>query len=173
MDLTVLSSLSYGLYAIGAHDGDRPCGCIVSTVMQVTAENPMLTFCINKQSHTLKAVLERGRFSVSILSKKADPKAIGRLGFFSGSNTDKFATVAHELMDGDLPIMAKGSCGYLRCEVVSCCDAETHLLVMGRLKETRAGDGEEPMTYEYYHKVIKGKVPRQAPNYIGDQKAKA
>lgn len=30
-----LRKLSYGLYLIGAMDGERPCGCIVNTVFQV------------------------------------------------------------------------------------------------------------------------------------------
>ena len=32
----VLRNLSYGLYLIGVMDGERPCGCIVNTVTQVT-----------------------------------------------------------------------------------------------------------------------------------------
>lgn len=43
-----LRKLSYGLYLIGAMDGERPCGCIVNTVFQVTSENPIIATSINK-----------------------------------------------------------------------------------------------------------------------------
>ena len=35
----VLRNLSYGLYQIGVMDGQRPCGCIINTVFQVTSDN--------------------------------------------------------------------------------------------------------------------------------------
>ena len=45
-----LRKLSYGLYLIGAMDGERPCGCIVNTVFQVTSENPIIATSINKNN---------------------------------------------------------------------------------------------------------------------------
>ena len=39
MDETVLWQLSYGMYAIGAKHGEEDKGCIVNTVVQITAEN--------------------------------------------------------------------------------------------------------------------------------------
>ena len=37
MDETVLWQLSYGMYAIGAKHGEEDKGCIVNTVVQITA----------------------------------------------------------------------------------------------------------------------------------------
>ena len=65
-----LRKLSYGLYLIGAMDGERPCGCIVNTVFQVTSENPIIATSINKNNYTWELVQKNGRFSVSILSEK-------------------------------------------------------------------------------------------------------
>ena len=44
-------------------------------------------------------------------------------------------------------------------------DAETHCVIMARLTKTLGGTDELPMTYEYYHNVIKGKAPKNAPTY--------
>ena len=60
-----LRKLSYGLYLIGAMDGERPCGCIVNTVFQVTSENPIIATSINKNNYTWELVQKNGRFSVS------------------------------------------------------------------------------------------------------------
>ena len=51
-----LRKLSYGLYLIGAMDGERPCGCIVNTVFQVTSENPIIATSINKNNYTWELV---------------------------------------------------------------------------------------------------------------------
>lgn len=39
-------------------------------------------------------------------------------------------------------------------------DAETHCVIMGRLLDVMEGVQEAPMTYEYYHRVMKGKAPK-------------
>lgn len=55
-------------------------------------------------------------------------------------------------------------------------DNETHMVVLARLINTEKGEGKA-MTYEYYHRVIKGKAPKNAPTYRGgdeeDAKPKA
>ena len=81
-----LRKLSYGLYLIGAMDGERPCGCIVNTVFQVTSENPIIATSINKNNYTWELVQKNGRFSVSILSEKTRKEVIQKLGFVSGKD---------------------------------------------------------------------------------------
>ncbi len=41
------------------------------------------------------------------------------------------------------------------------------MLVTARLTDTVPGNGI-PMSYAYYHKVIKGTAPKSAPTYSGD-----
>ena len=36
IDPTALFNISYGLYVLTAHDGQRHCGCIVNSIMQLT-----------------------------------------------------------------------------------------------------------------------------------------
>ena len=48
----VLRNLSYGLYQIGVMDGQRPCGCIINTVFQVTSENPIVAISMHKDNYT-------------------------------------------------------------------------------------------------------------------------
>lgn len=66
----VLRNLSYGLYLIGVMDGERPCGCIVNTVFQVTSENPIVAISMNKNNYTWELLEREGRFAVSILSER-------------------------------------------------------------------------------------------------------
>ena len=68
----VLRNLSYGLYQIGVMDGQRPCGCIINTVFQVTSENPIVAISMHKDNYTWELIEKENRFSVSILSE--DPQ---------------------------------------------------------------------------------------------------
>ena len=79
---------------------------------------------------------------------------------------DKFCgkNFACGVLDG-LPIVKEHACGYMVCDVIAMHDAETHCVIMARLTKTLGGTDELPMTYEYYHNVIKGKAPKNAPTY--------
>lgn len=166
MELSVLYKLTYGMYAIGTLDGTRPAGCIVNTVIQVTSERPIIAVSMNKNNFTYEAIKKSGRFSISILSEAVDRNVIAELGFACGREINKFCgkNFACVVLDG-LPIVKEHACGYMICEVIAIHDAETHCVIMARLTDTLAGADESPMTYEYYHKVVKGKAPKNAPTY--------
>ena len=69
MDKTVFFDLSYGVYAIGASDGDRPNACIANTAVQITAEPATVSISINKNNYTHDCILRSGEFSISIFSR--------------------------------------------------------------------------------------------------------
>ena len=161
MDLSVLHKLTYGMYAVGTLDGIRPAGCIVNTVIQVTSDNPVIAVSMNKNNFTYEAIKKSGRFSISILSEAVERNVIAELGFACGRKMDKFCgkNFACGVLDG-LPIVKEHACGYMVCDVIAMHDAETHCVIMARLTKTLGGTDEQ-----YYHNVIKGKAPKNAPTY--------
>lgn len=159
-----LEGISYGLYAVGAYDKNRPAGCIINAVMQITAENPVVAISLNKNNHTYEVIKKTKKFSLSILSEKTDPKIIGKLGFVSGHDTDKFLDVDYKMKD-ELPVITDHSCGTLFCELLSIFDVETHATLFGRVISAEVGEGLTPMTYKYYHETIKGKAHKNAPTF--------
>ena len=72
----VLRNLSYGLYQIGVMDGQRPCGCIINTVFQVTSDNPSVAISMLNDNYTWELIEKENRFSVSILSEKTRKEII-------------------------------------------------------------------------------------------------
>lgn len=166
MDTSILWKLSYGMYAIGTLDGDRPTGCIVNTVVQVTSELPTIAVSMNKANFTYEAIKETGRFAVSILSERTTQNVIAKLGFSSGRDTNKFAgnIFKWELYDG-LPIIKENAAGYMTAKVLAMHELESHYVILARVEDTLAGLDYTPMTYKYYHEVIKGKAPKNAPTY--------
>lgn len=161
MNLKVLYNLSYGVYIVGAFKDGRAVGCTINTCFQITSKEPMLAISLNKTNFTLEAVQETGRFSVSILSEETDPMLIGRFGFFSSRDTDKYEGFGYDLVDY-VPCVKGSFAGRLILEAVKTVDCGTHILVLGRLIDTVEGSGT-PMTYSYYHNVIKGTEPPSAP----------
>ncbi|MFI3295099.1 MAG: flavin reductase [Rikenellaceae bacterium] len=166
MDTTVLYNLTYGLYIVGAMDGDRAVGCTINTCFQVTSENPILAVSINKNNYTLDAIRRSGRFSLSILAEESDSSVIGAFGFVSSRDNDKYSSFGYDLALGT-PLVRGIFVGRLILEVLQMVDNETHVVVLARLIDTVGGEGT-PMTYGYYHKVVKGRAPKNAPTYVAE-----
>lgn len=171
MDQKILWKLSYGVYAVCSLDGSRPTGCIANSAMQITSAPPSIAISINHDNYTHGCIEKTGRFSLCVLPKSCSPSLIGQLGFFSGRDTDKFEKLAYETADG-LPVL-KDACGYILCEVRQKMDAGTHTVFLGQVTDAVLTADLEPMTYEYYHNVIKGKSPKNAPTYRGEPQKSA
>ncbi len=166
MNVDILFNLCYGMHVIGVNDNGRPTGCIVNTVIQVTNVDPIVALSISKDNYTTDIVLQTKQFSVSILSDKTSPSVISALGFSCGKDKNKFDTVKHKFIGDNIPIVDDNCCGYLLCDIISVTDAETHLVILARVSDTLSGTGKCPMTYKYYHEVVKGKAPKNAPTYV-------
>lgn len=161
----VLRNLSYGLYVIGVEDNGRPCGCIVNTVFQVTSENPIVVVSMHKDNYTWELMERTGRFSVLILSEKSRKEVIQQLGFSSGKDKDKYEGLSYRMVEG-LPVVEEQGCGALLCRIVSVAETPTHKVVLASVEDAIEQTANVPMTYRYYHEVIKGGAPKNAPSYI-------
>ena len=165
MNITTLFNLSSGFYIIGTKDGSKNAGCIVNTVMQSSAEPVTITVCINKANYTNTCIKKTGKFSVSILSEKTKESTIKIFGFSSSRDRDKFAEVPLALTPAGLPYINEGVSGYLQCKVIGSMDNFTHTIFIAEVEEAENLLKEPPMTYAYYHKVFKGKPPKNASNF--------
>lgn len=113
-------------------------------------------------------------FSVSILRKDAPMQFIGRFGFRCGRDFDKFKDTAHVITTHGVPVVTEYTVGYLECAVIDGIDLCTHKLFVGKLLDAEMTGDDDPMTYDYYHKIKGGKSPKTAPTYIaGEREAKS
>ena len=175
MDRKVLQSLSCGLYIICAKDDDRKVGCVVNTVTQATSKPATLTVCINKESYTNHCIKKTKEFSVSVLSESIERNTLAVFGFSSSRDKDKFSKVPHDLTPSGIPYIKEGVTGYIQCKVIEFVDNYTHTIFIAEVQEAEIilneqGSYAPPMTYEYYHKVIKGKTPKNASSYVEEAK---
>lgn len=165
MNTNIFRSMSYGVYVVSTMDKGRPTGCIANSIMQITSSPATIAVSINHDNYTNGCIKESGVFAFSILSEQSDPGLIGNFGFQSGKDVDKFAEVAYDTVGG-VPVV-KDSCGYVVCRVIDIMETATHTVFLGEVIEADVFEGwADAMTYAYYHKVIKGKSPKNAPTYL-------
>ncbi len=167
MDKKVFTDISYGMYIVSCKD-EKNCGCVINTLIQLTNENPIISICLNKKNYTNSIIKKTKKFAVSILSENIDPNIISKFGFQSSNDIDKFDDIFYEEKEG-VPILKDSICGYLICEVINIIDVESHDLFIARVIDTEKTNDLKPMTYNYYHEVLKGKAPKKAPTYIEEK----
>ena len=153
MNQTALFKLSYGVYICTSWDEGNPVGCIANSAMQITSDPATVAVSISRNNYTHKCIEDCGHFAITVLAEDSDPKLIGRFGFLSARDTDKFAETAYEVR-GKLPV-PEGGIAYLSCKVVGKMETSTHTVFLGEVTDCDVLRSGKPMTYAYYHEVSK------------------
>jgi len=167
MNNQVFRNLSYGVYIVSVKDGEKYTGCTVNSIMQVSSNPASIALSVNREDYTNSIMDKTKKIAVSILSEESNPLSIGAFGFRSGRDCSKFEIIPYEIKDG-LPVI-KDACGYLICKIKNKIETYTHTVFTADVIEGDLLNDRTPMTYAYYHKVIKGKSPKTAPSYIEEQ----
>ncbi|RDD53246.1 MAG: flavin reductase [Candidatus Korarchaeota archaeon NZ13-K] len=166
MDTKALRKLSYGVYIVSSRIEGKMNGQVANTVFQVTSDPPKVAVCINKENFTHECITHSRSFSVSVLRREAPMTLIGRFGFISGRNFDKFEGISYKIGKTGVPIVLEDSVAYLEAVVTASLDVGTHTLFVGELVDAELLSDEEVMTYNYYHRVKRGVSPERAPTYV-------
>lgn len=171
MNKNALRNLSYGVYVVSAKDDTRDVGCIANSAMQITSSPATIAVSVNHDNFTNGAIKKSGSFALSVLPENIDQSVIGTFGFKSSRDTEKFSSVASVEKSG-LRVPKDALC-YMICKVVDTMETSTHTVFLGEITDADMLSEGEPMTYAYYHKVVKGKSPKNAPTYIEEEAAPA
>ncbi len=167
MNLESLFKLSYGMCIVSSKKEDRFNGCIVNTVFQLTPEPPTVAISVNRQCLTHEYITESRLFTVSILSEGTPMSFIGDFGFKSGRDIDKFKRVNYKKGQTGIPIVLDNAVAFLEAEVTESIDVVTHTLFIAKIVACETLDEDaEPMTYDYYRDIKRGKTPKTAATYI-------
>lgn len=167
MNTNIFRKLSYGVYVISTWDEGRATGCTANSAMQITSSPATIAVSINHDNYTNGCIEKSGKFAVSILSEESDSSIIGTFGFQSGKDVNKFDAVKYSVEDY-MPVISD-SCGYIVCNVIDKMETSTHTVFLGEVVGGEVFGDKEAMTYAYYHKVVKGKSPKNAPTYLPEE----
>lgn len=171
VDKKAFRTLNYGLYIVTAMGTHVPVGCVVNTFAQVTSAPPQVSIAINKENITTGVILATGAFEVSVLAQDAPMELIGRFGFKSSADTDKFADTKVAYDERGIPYVNEYAVAHFGVQVKGTLDLGTHVYIMGEVVESAVLSDAEPMTYAYYHQVKGGKTPPKASSFEGEAEA--
>jgi ferric-chelate reductase [NAD(P)H] len=169
MDRRPLQDLSYGLYIVTSRDGKRLNGQVVNTVIQVTSEPPRLGVIINKKNLTHEFIRKSKVFGVTVLEESVPMPFIGLFGFKSGREIDKFSTVKFKEGATGCPLVVEHTLSVLEAEVVDEIDLGSHTIFIGDAVNSEVIKSGRPLTYQFYHEVLRGNSPKNAPTYVKEK----
>ena len=166
MDGSALFKFSSGLYVVSATDGESTAACIINTGLQVTSEPLQVSVTVNKANCTAGVIQKAGHFALSVVDESADMLFVGRFGFRSSADFDKFDGIQSAAASTGDPYPTEHVCSYVACNVVKTLDVGTHLVFVGEVVDAENLSSETPMTYAYYHGTLKGKTPPKASSFV-------
>ena len=172
MDPKAFFKISYGLYVITSKKGDTINGQTANALIQVTSEPPALAIGINNGNLTNEFIKDSNVFAVSILSQETPLDFIGKFGFTSGRDTNKFEQVNYKVGSTGAPLILDNTLSVLEAKVTQHMDVGTHTVFVGEVIGTEVIREGEPMTYAYYHQVKRGTTPKSAPTYSSSKEEK-
>ncbi len=165
IDRSVFRDLSYGLYLVTSADEGRLNGQVINTLIQVTSDPPRVAVIINKKNFTHGLILKSKVFSASVLDQSTPMTFLGPFGFKSGRDIDKLSKVAFKKGITGCPLIIEHAISVLEAKVVDQVDLGSHTVFIGDVVSSEILKQGTPITYQYYHQVLKGKSPPNAPTY--------
>lgn len=173
IDTKAFRNLSYGLYIISSKKDGRPVGCVVNTFAQVTSTPAQVSVAVNKENFTSQGIQQTGAYEVAVMNESASMELIGKFGFHSSAEVDKFADFETAVSEQGLTYVTQSSCAHFSVKVTQEIDLGSHILFIGECVAAEPVAGDAPMTYAYYHQVKGGKTPPKASSYNGGDDASA
>lgn len=158
MNTKTMHNLTYGLFVLGANDGEKLTGCITNTVIQQTSDPLTISVSVNKSNYTNEIIKKTHQLTVSILDESVPFDIFKRFGFSSGRDTNKLEGFNdYKVTANNTFYLTKYANAYLSGEVVQEVDLSTHTIFIVEIKEAEVLSDIPSVTYTYYFKNIKPK----------------
>jgi rubredoxin/flavin reductase (DIM6/NTAB) family NADH-FMN oxidoreductase RutF len=166
MNLDALFKITYGLYIVSSKHGSQQSGYISNTVMQVTNSPVQLAICSSLNNMTTNLIRKSGKVAVAALCTDVSKNIITTFGYKSGKEINKFSTVKHFYTPESIPVIAEHTIAWFEGNVVKEIEFETHILFIVAINNCDVTKSDtDPITYDYYRKVMQGKAPKSAPTF--------
>ena len=164
MDRKAMYKLSYGLFILTAKEAEKDNGCIINTAIQAASEPNQLSICVNKANYTHDMIQRTGKFTVSVLSQKAQFELFKHFGFQSGRDTNKFEAF-EQCARGTNGIyyITEGTNAYISVTATKTEDLGSHTMFIGEITDMEVLSNVPSVAYAYKMKydAIKKKAGRK------------
>ena len=142
--------LASGVVMVTARRDDQLYGLTISACCSISASPPRVLISLAQTASCLPAVLDTGRFGLSIL--RAGQRPLAELGAVPGGpkEVDAFS----ESRDGSVTMIA-GALAHLDCSVDQTFTISDHVLVIGNVEHAvTADDLDEPGPLLYFNRTF-------------------
>ncbi len=144
--LEIMTAFPTGVGVVTTVDGDgNPWGLTSNAISSVSADPPTLLVCVARTSRSLPALLARKGFLVNFMAEDAADTC--RLFASKASSEEKFAVTPWEPSEAGHPRLTESSIAFADCETVSEIEAETHLILVGRVIDGAVTSERLPVAY--------------------------
>lgn len=145
-----------GVAVVTARDGDGYRGATVSAFAVVSLDPPLVLVCLDREGRMATAVPVAGAFALSVLERSHEVLA-ERFAGRAPLVDPRLTGVPHALTAAGNPILRR-ALAWFDCAVHAVHDGGDHLVVVGRVVETRVGDDtDDPLLfYEGRYRRIEG-----------------
>ena len=110
-----------------------------------------------------------GYFTLSVASEHTSMQTIGKFGFYSARDIDKFDGIDYITVGNGYPVIDDNTCSWMLCRVENEVDCGTHTIFIAEVTDGERLTSLTPMTYAYYHKVKGGTTAKNAPTYVEEK----
>ncbi|MFF4885951.1 flavin reductase family protein [Streptomyces nigra] len=140
----VLGSFATGVVVVtapaDAEDPHRPAGFACQSFASLSLDPPLVAFMVGRTSTTWPRIARAGVFCVNVLG--AGQGELCRA--FAVSGADKFAGVRYDHAPASGSPRLAGTLAWIDCTVHAVHPGGDHLIVVGRVDDLGASEGDEP-----------------------------
>ncbi|OAA95145.1 rubredoxin [Clostridium coskatii] len=164
IDNKAFYKLSYGLYLVSSISEGKKNAQIANTVFQITSNPAILAVSINKKNLTHDYIQSSKLIGISALSIETPIEFIGKFGFKSGRDIDKFEGVSFKTIESGVPIILDNTSSYFELKVEKEIDVFTHTIFICKVLNAELINDVEQITYKYYQDMKRGISPKVEAN---------
>jgi len=155
--------INYGLFLISAAGENKPEGCIVNSLHQVTSSMPpKFSVTVNKSNETYKAIEATGHFSAIVLAKDTPKELMDVFGYKSGRVVNKFEGYEIASDDNGSPYVKGYGLARYAFKVVEKLDLGTYVLYIAQCTEAVSLSSGLALTLDD-HRNKGNAIPAAAP----------
>ena len=97
------------------------------------------------------------KVNIAVLAQDTEFLLIGKFGFRTGRDYNKLEDTMYITGENGIPIITESAVSYIECNILQEIDCSSHILFVLEAQEASVLNNKPALTYDYYHKVLKGK----------------
>lgn len=135
-----MARLAAGVVVVSTHTAEGFKGLTATSLISVSLEPPLVLVALERQSATRAAIVEKRRFSVSVLTR-AQEFIAERFAGRAPAVDPRWPDIPHRLTDKGLPLI-EGCAAWLECWVDEVHDAGDHEVLIATVESASLGTGD-------------------------------